>query len=383
MAFMFLSLGLTAFGGLAMVEPIRREVVEKRAWVSHQEFLDGLALCQVLPGATVVQLAAYLGYRLGGAAGALTAAAAFIFPAAALMLGLSFLYFHYGELIWIKLISRGLGAVVIALLLQALWNLGQAVREHYLDLLIALGALLAFWLKVNYLAVFLGAAAISCGLRFRSAPAPRADFSSRPPSSLGIRLLAQLAAALGAIALGVLALGRLDALLRQIAWIFLKIGAISFGGGYVMIPILQWEVVDRLGWLTTRQFLDGILLGYATPGPLIILATFVGYWVKGWPGGLVATVAVFLPPILAVIFAAPIYQQVKESRLMRPAIQGILAALVGMLALVAGQMGRAAITDWPSLALLAGAAVALMRFKLNLFYVIAAAAACSFWIFKI
>jgi chromate transporter len=383
MARLFLSLGLTAFGGLAMVEPIRRQVVEKRGWVSQREFLDGLALCQVLPGATVVQLAAYLGYRLGGAVGALVAAAAFILPAGVLMLGLSFLYFHYGELSWIKLISRGLGAVVIALLLQALWNLGQAVREHYLDLLIALGALLAFWLKINYLAVFLAAAAIRSALGPGMAPVRSPGLPARRPSSLGLMLLAQLAAALCGTALAVWALGHLDALLSQIAWIFLKIGTVSFGGGYVMIPILQWEVVDRLGWLTTRQFLDGILLGYATPGPIIILATFVGFWVRGWPGGLVATVAVFLPPILAVILATPIYQQVKESRLIRPAIQGILAALVGMLALVAGQMARTALTDWQSLALMAGAAVALMRFKINLFYVIAAAAACSFFIFKI
>ncbi len=379
---LFLHLGVTAYGGLAMVEPIRRRVVAEKAWLSQPEFLDGLALCQMVPGATVVQLATYVGYRLRGAAGALVAAFGFILPAFFLMWGLSSLYFRYGDLAWVKAVSRGLNAVVIALLLQALWRLGQAIGRQWLDLMIALLALLALWLHANYFLVFLTAGLLRLALERRpfSEGLIPGESSQGPRPKLGL-ILTQALTSLTAVAAVVWVLYRWDLIWGQIALIFLKIGVISFGGGYVMIPILQWEVVERLGWLTSRQFLDGILLGFVTPGPIIILATFVGYHIKGFLGGLLATIAVFLPPILIIIFLSPWYHRVKESRLMRPAIQGILAALVGMLALVTVQMGRTAITDLKDLALFTGAAVALMGLKINLLWIVAAAACLSLYWF--
>ena len=148
-----------------------------------------------------------------------------------------------------------------------------------------------------------------------------------------------------------------------------------------MIPIMQWDMVDHLGWLTLRQFLDGILLGFVTPGPIIITATFVGYWLKGLLGAAVATVSVFLPPILMIIFLTPYYQRIKEGRWARPIIQGILAALLGMLVLVTVQMGLAALTDLRSLALMAAASVALLVFQVNLLWIVAAAACISLFLF--
>lgn len=387
----FLYLGMSAFGGLAMVEPMRRRVVEDRSWLSQTEFLDGLALCQMLPGATVVQLATYVGYRLRGALGALVAAAGFILPAFFLMLGLSFLYFRYGHLPWLQSISRGLNAMVIALLLQALWHLGRSISRHWLDLTIALLTLLALWGHGNYLLVFLSAAMLRLALEMILPSSGRISVAgSRQPSSgdsfpvakpqTASFLITGLAVLFGVTSL-VWILNQVDFILGQMALIFLKIGAVSFGGGYVMIPVLQWEVVERLGWLTTRQFLDGILLGYVTPGPLIILATFVGYAVKGLAGAALATVAVFLPPILCIIFLSPFYYRLKETRWMRPALQGILAALVGMLALVTAQMARLALTDWKDLALLAASATALMGFKVNLLWILGAVAGVSLLIY--
>ncbi|OGP75158.1 MAG: hypothetical protein A2Y80_08505 [Deltaproteobacteria bacterium RBG_13_58_19] len=378
----FLYLGATAYGGLAMIEPMRRSVVEGKKWLSQEEFLDGVALCQMLPGATVVQLAAYVGQRLRGVRGALAGAAAFILPAFALMLGLSYLYFKYGNLPWVKAVSQGLGAMVIALLLQTLWNLSQAIRRHWLDLMIALLALLALWAQVNYLLVFLAAAffRLILGIRFdpfAKNPTPSDAVSQAPVKAILLQALVAL------ISLSALAGGLffLDRILGLMAWIFIKIGVISFGGGYVMIPILQWDVVDHLKWLTLRQFLDGILLGYVTPGPLLILSTFVGFYVKGWPGALVATISVFLPPVLMIILLTPFYQGIKEAKWMRQAIQGILAALMGFLALVTAQMGRAAITDIKTLGIMLAAAVALIGLKINLLWVIAAATVCSLVMF--
>jgi chromate transporter len=152
--------------------------------------------------------------------------------------------------------------------------------------------------------------------------------------------LTQVGGALAILTLLVWGLWNWQPRLGVMSLIFLKIGVVAFGGGYAMIPILQWDMVDHLGWLTLRQFLDGILLGFVTPGPIIITATFIGYWIKGLLGALVATVSIFLPPILLIVFLTPFYQRVKEGQWVRQVIQGILAALVGMLVLVVVQMGR-------------------------------------------
>jgi chromate transporter len=378
----FLHLGVTAYGGLAMVEPIRQRIVKEKGWLNQKEFLDGLALCQMVPGATVVQLAAYVGYRLRRTPGALAAAAGFILPAFVLMLGLSALYFTYGNIAWVKSVSRGLGAVVIALLLQAVWHLGRNVRKHWIDVVIALLALLALWFQANYILVFVAAGLLRLVLSLRLL----ADQVSPPEPMPGQKLpagtiLTHLALTLLVLAVLVGGLWRLDPKLGLMASTFFKIAMVAFGGGYAMIPILQWDLVDRLGWLTLQQFLDGILLGFVTPGPIIITATFVGYWVKGLLGAIVATVSIFLPPILIIIFLTPFYQRIKEAKLMRPVIQGILAALVGMLVLVTIQMGVVTLTDLKSLALMAAASLALIVFKVNLLWIVVAAAGLSLFLF--
>lgn len=376
----FLNLGATAYGGLAMVEPIRRRIVQEKGWLSQKEFLDGLALCQLVPGATVVQLATYVGYRLKRTRGGLMAAAAFILPAFLLMLGLSCLYFRYGGLSWAQAVSRGFSAVVIALLVQALWRLTPIIRRHWLDLVIAFLALAALWSKINYLLVFLSAGFLRLvlGLKLTREESPE---SAALPGPVPGRMAVRVAGAVLLLALMVWGLWQMNYDLGLMSWIFLKVSVVSFGGGFAMIPILQWEMVDHLGWLTLRQFLDGLLLGFVTPGPIIITATFVGWRVQGILGAVVATVSIFLPSNLMIIFLTPYYQRVKEGRWVRPIIQGILAALVGMLVLVTVQMSLAAITDLKSLALLIAAGLALIAFQVNLLWIVAAVAVLSIFLF--
>ena len=378
----FLHLGVTAYGGLAMVEPIRQRVVKEKGWLNQKEFLDGLALCQMVPGATVVQLATYVGYRLRRTPGALAAAASFILPAFVLMLGLSALYFTYGNIAWVKSVSRGLGAVVIALLLQAVWHLGRNVSKHWLDVGIALLALLALWFQANYILVFVAAGLLRLILSLSLLADQVSPLEPMPGQKLPVgTILIHLTLTLLVLAVLVGGLWRLDPKLGLMASTFFKVAMVAFGGGYAMIPILQWDLVDHLGWLTLQQFLDGILLGFVTPGPIIITATFVGYWVKGLLGAIVATVSIFLPPILIIIFLTPFYQRIKEAKLMRPVIQGILAALVGMLVLVTLQMGVVTLTDLKSLALMAAASLALIVFKVNLIWIVVATAGLSLFLF--
>lgn len=378
----FLHLGLTAYGGLAMVEPIRRRIVQEHGWLSQKEFLDGLALCQLLPGATVVQLATYVGYRLRQTRGALAAAAAFILPAFVLMLGLSFLYFRYGDLTWVKTVSRGLGPVVLALLLQAVWRFQEIIRRNWLDLGIAVLTMGTLWGGVNYLLVFLGAGLLRLALGWKWSPllvSPEQP-TGGPAYAPGLGVI-QVGGVLTILALMVWGLWNLDSRLGLMSLTFLKVGVVAFGGGYAMIPILQWDMVDHLGWLTLRQFLDGILLGFVTPGPIVITATFIGYWIKGLLGAAVATVSIFLPPILLIVFLTPFYQRVKEGQWVRQMIRGILAALVGMLVLVTVQMGRASLVDWKSLAILVGTVSALIPLKVNLLWVAIAAACLSLFLY--
>jgi chromate transporter len=279
-------------------------------------------------------------------------------------------------------VSKGLAAVVLALLLQTLWRFQDIVRGHWLDAALALATLGALAGGVNYLAVFLGAGLLRLILGGTlPGPAWSGEKVGASPAVHPGLVITQAAGSLLALALLVWGLWHWDSQLGQMSLIFLKIGVISFGGGYVMIPILQWEMVDHLGWLTLRQFLDGILLGFVTPGPIIITATFIGYGLKGLMGAVVGTISIFLPPILIVIFLSPHYQQIKEITWMRPVIQGILSALVGMLVLVLLQMGRASLVDWQSWVIMAGAAAALIGFQVNLLWVAAAAAALSLVIF--
>lgn len=380
----FLLLGATSFGGLAMIEPMRRRVVEVKGWLGEQDYLDGLVLCQLLPGATVVQLAAYVGWRLRGVSGALAAATAFILPAFSLMVGLTLAYLNYGELSWVKAASRGLGAMVVALLLQALVRLSRPVRQHWLDAVLALAAVLALRCKVHYLAVLAGAGFVRLlAARWLKAAEPKDGAGgsgpvwSNLPEHQSREALVFVVPLVAVLALLFLA----DRALAHLALLFLKIGMISFGGGLVMIPILQWEVVDSLGWLSLRQFLDGIVLSYLTPGPLLILAAFVGCLTQGLKGALAATVATFSGPAILVVLTAPWFHRASAIAWVRPLIQGILAATVGMIALVTVQIGVGAITDWRTSAVMLAAAVALLGLDLPLTWVIPAAVAASLLIF--
>jgi len=305
LAQVFFKMGSLGFGGpLAHVALMQQEVVEKRRWLAADSFTEGLSLSQMLPGPLSTKLAIYLGYKIKGLPGALIAAAGFILPAFALLLVLADLYFRFGTLPAIAGIFAGITPVVLAMVLLSSYKLALQVAPS--------------WRQKAILA----ASIVAVGLLHLSLP-----------------LLFLLAAATG-----VLLFGRLQQrfaahscwlaaatlpLLGQLSWFFLKVGSLIFGGGLVIVPFIENEVVNHFGWLTHREILDDLALGQITPGPVVITATFIGYKVAGLPGALVATASIFLPSFCMILLAASFTRQWHRSLYWQGALAAINPAAVG------------------------------------------------------
>ncbi len=353
-----LRLGLTAYGGPAMVGYIRDVMVERRRWIGAKEFADGLALCQLIPGATLTQVISYVGLMLRGPAGAAVAAACFIFPGAVLVLTLSALYFRWQALPFVQTLSHGVAAVVVAILAYSCLRLAKRILPTLLALAIAVAACLAYVWRFNAFVVIIGGAVVG-GLtsRGRGEPAGVSDESGRAVGTVAPMVWAALAGGAIAISLGMWA--TVPGLAR-LCLAFLGIGSVAFGGGYSMIPLIQQQVVDSLGLLSTRAFMDGIALGQITPGPIMLTATFIGYAGWGPAGGLLATVAIFFPSWVILVLVAPRFQAWSQRDTAQGLIRGVLASFVGMLLSLLVRFGSVALIDLPSVLLTAGAFTALL-----------------------
>jgi len=356
-------LGLTAYGGPAMVGYVREVMVERRRWVEPERFKEGLALCQIVPGATLTQVISYVGLLLKGPAGAGVAAVCFILPGALIVLGVSVLYFRWQEVPLVQALSRGVGAVVIAILAHACLKLSKTSLPTLASVLIALAACAAYLVRINAFLVVIGAAA-AAWLLSRKEPTPVA-----PPaaSESGIRRvdprvwagLAGLAGLAGATCVVLAGIWMAAPLLGRLCLVFLVIGSVAFGGGYSMIPLIQQQVVDNLGLLSIRAFMDGIALGQITPGPIMLTATFIGYAAGGWFGALAATAAIFSPSWVILVSAAPGFQAWSRRRAAQVMIGGIVASFVGMLLSILVRFGSVTLTDIPGVLLSAAAFIAL------------------------
>lgn len=351
-------LGLTAYGGPAMVGYVRDVMVERRRWVEPKEFTEGLALCQIIPGATLTQVISYVGLLLRGPAGAAAAAACFILPGALIVLGISVLYFRWQDLPLVQILSRGVGAVVIALLAYACLKLAKANLPTLSSAVIALAACLAYLARVNGFLVVVTAAAAA----WLAARARREAVGSSPSSAGEIRRVAPTVW----VVLAVLTCAALVGLwvtaptLARLCLAFLGIGSVAFGGGYSMIPLIQQQVVDNLGVLSVRAFMDGIALGQITPGPIMLTATFIGYAAWGPLGALLATAAIFSPSWVVLVAAAPRFHAWSRRPALQAMIGGVVASFVGMLLSILIRFGGVALTDAPSILLATAAFIALL-----------------------
>jgi chromate transporter len=326
------------------------EVVRRRGWLSHQEFLDLLGAANLVPGPNSTELAIHIGHRRAGWRGLLVAGACFILPAALVTLVLAAAYVRLQALPELGAVLRGVKPVVIAVVLLAILTLGRtAIKSPWLAVLSVLSALLNA-LGVNELALLLAAgaasAALEAGRRFAAASGAALFF---PPVLLapGPPLVA------ASFSLGALFL------------VFLKIGAVLYGSGYVLLAFLRADFVDRLGWLTEGQLLDAVAVGQITPGPVFTTATFVGYLLGGAPGAAVATLAIFLPAFFFVALSGPLVPRIRRSPIAGAFLDGVNVASLALMAVVTWHLGRAALVDLTTVLLAATSALVLLRFRVN------------------
>jgi chromate transporter len=372
-------LGATAYGGPAMIGQIKEMAVNKNGWTKEEEFMRGLALCQLIPGATMVQMVTYIGYRVRGIWGALTAAVAFVLPAFIALLALSAIYFRYHSLWFVQALFKGLGAIVVAIILNACITFGRPILKDWKVILISVLSFFAFFLQWNFVLIFVFAAVAGFVLRPKTPPTKAAasggaPFQMRKNEYLVLTILAVLICL--ALALSYLVDPKVTSLSLNLS----KIGALAFGGGFTAIPLIQYEMVDRFHWLSTKEFLDGIALGQVTPGPILITATFVGYKVSSLLGAFMATLGIFFPSFFILILLIPYHDRLKGAEKVRMMEQGVLGSFIGMLALVLYNFGRTSLVDIPRILIATTAFFAIYK-KIGLPYVLLAGGILSILIY--
>ncbi|WP_337995932.1 chromate efflux transporter [Oleispirillum naphthae] len=373
----FLRLGLTGFGGPAMVSYIREMSVRRRRWISPEAFAQGIPLCQSIPGATAMQVAAYVGLRAGGPWGALAAYVGFGLPAFGLMAALSAAYQAGQSVEWVLAGFRGLQVIVVALVANAALEFGRASIASWRDAALAAGAAGALLLHGNPMAVIAATAALGVVLYRGQALPAAARFATAGDGGRVLRFAAGTAAA---VVLALAALSVLDRRLFDLALLMMRVDVFAFGGGFASVPLMLDEVVNVRHWLDGPTFMDGIALGQVTPGPIVITATFVGYRLAGLTGAVAATIGVFAPSFLMVLLTVPHFDRLQGSAAFRHAVRGVLASFVGLLVFVTLHFGAAVAWSAPA-GLIAAAALAALRLKADVLWVVLAGAAVSMAVF--
>ncbi len=369
LAWLFLKLGTIAFGGpAAHIAMMEDEVLRRRRWLTREAFLDLLGATNLIPGPNSTEMAIHIGYRRAGWIGLLVAGACFILPAFVVVTAIAWVYVRFGSLPQVAGVLYGVKPVIIAVVLQALWGLGKtAVKTRFLAATAA-ACLAASLLGVNELVVLFGGAVVAVAhgwfvWRGKNAAPP-------PQCLLGLPPLAAVTAGTSAAAAASFALWPLFL-------VFLKIGSVLFGSGYVLLAFLRADFVRRLGWMTDSQLLDAIAVGQITPGPVFTTATFIGYILGGPAAAVVATVGIFLPAFFFVAVSGPLVPLLRQSRLAGAALDGVIVSSLALMAAVTWHLGRGALVDVPTGLLALVAAFLVFRYRMNTAWLVLAGGAAG------
>ncbi len=357
LAAVFLRLGTMGFGGpAAHIAMMRDEVVRRRRWMTDQTFLDLVGATNLIPGPNSTEMAIYIGYARAGWHGLLVAGACFILPAMLIVLAFAWAYTRYGTVPAAVWLLYGIKPVIIAVIAQALWALGRTAVRGWLTAAVGAVALGLFVMGVHEL-VLLAAGGLVVMLAANARHLRWTEVAAVP-----VVAWTQMAAIPPPFALSTLAL------------VFLKIGSVLYGSGYVLLAFLRADLVLRLGWLTDRQLLDAVAVGQFTPGPVFTTATFIGYLLGGVPAAVVATAAIFLPAFVLVAASYSFLPRLRRSPWAGALLDGVNVTSLGLMAGVTWQLGRVAVTDVTTAALAVVTAGLLIRYRINSAWLVAAGA---------
>ncbi len=358
----FLKLGTIAFGGpAAHTAMMEDELVNKRNWLTRDQFMDLVGATNLIPGPNSTELAMHLGYERGGMAGLFIAGGFFIIPAMLISLLFAWLYQSYGTMPQLAGILYGIKPAVIAIILMALWRLGKSAVKGWLTAAVALAATALSFIGTAEIWLLLGGGLVLMVIRnWQRLTSKVMSFSPLP-----LALMAEAGRAAEPMA-------RMAS--PGIFLTFLKIGSMLYGSGYVLLAFLEREFVLLRPLLTQQQLLDAIALGQFKPGPVFTTATFVGYLLDGVPGAIAATVGIFLPPFLLVLLLNPLIPKLRKSPWLSAALDGINAASLGLMLVVTIRLGLASLIDPFTIVLFVAALVAVMKYKVNAAWVVLAGA---------
>jgi chromate transporter len=346
----FLRLGTFGFGGpIALAGYMQKDLVEKRRWLSKEDYIEGLALAQLAPGPLAAQLAIYLGWVRGGVLGATLIGVAFVLPSFIMVLGLAALYLRFGGLSWMQGAFYGIGAAVIAIIARSVWKLGKMTlaKDRLLWALFAVSGLVTAWTESEVIWIFLGSGVLALLVK--------------APPKLGRG--AALALPFPPWWLSGLGGAASDSTLWTIAWYFAEAGAFVFGSGLAIVPFLHSGVVNQFHWLNDQQFLDAVAVAMITPGPVVITVAFIGYLVAGPVGAGVAALATFGPCYLFTVIPAPHFRRFSKNLSIKAFVDGVSAAATGAIAGAAFVLGRRALHDVPTVLVAVVTMVLLVKVK--------------------
>jgi len=358
-AALFLRLGFTAFGGpAAHIAMMHDETVKRRQWLSDQEFLDLLGATNLIPGPNSTEMAIHIGFLHAGWAGLVVGGICFIVPAVLIVLSLAWMYLRVGTTPQAGSLLYGVKPVVISIILQALWNLGQKAVKDRSKAVALIIVVILYLAGINEIALlFAGGLLVMLAANVRRFQGTVVAAFLLPIGGTG--LLPQAAVPFG---------------LPQLFVTFLKIGSVLYGSGYVLLAFLRADLVTRFGWLTDQQLIDAVAIGQVTPGPVFTTATFIGYVLGGVPGALLATLGIFLPSFILVAVSNPLIPRLRSSASVGALLDGVNVASLGLMAAVTWQLGRASLIDPLTIVIALISFAVLIRYKVNSTWLIAGGA---------
>lgn len=381
----FLKIGSTAFGGfMALIAVVENMVVSRRKLLRHDDMLDGISLASMLPGPVAVNVVAFVGYQIRGFSGAAISATAVILPSFVLIIVLTAVYFQWGSLPVMDKLFMGFLPAVCAIIFNTAWGMSRkTIKTVQEGLILAVSASMLLYIKGFYvtLAIIVCAALVGL-LLFRKKETANISPEGPPTGDEGKKKIednkaketftGKIRSSLFAVnpALAIPFFSFQPEMTLKLFLTFAGMSLMLFGGGYVFIPMIQKIVVNGYGWLTQKEFVDAIAMGQVTPGPILISATFIGYKVAGVLGAISATVGIFLPPILLMIFCTRVLDRIRKSNVIKSMLQGIRPAVIGMIFAAAIVIGQSTHLAWVTLLIFVAAMIALMRFRVEVVWVI-------------